>query len=73
MKTREELDAAMNEVNKGWRYRWCKAEVCGCMGCANRVGGLAAKGFTEEQWREWVRDNPAPTEPHTPYITRYQR
>lgn len=33
--------------------RWCHpGELgCACLGCANRSGGLAKLGVTEEQWR----------------------
>jgi len=55
MKTNEEVDKLMLTVYPEWRYRWCEAEICGCMGCVNRSGG---KPVTKEEWQDWVRRNP---------------
>lgn len=34
------------------RYRWCEAEACACMGCANSAFR------TKNLWKEWVENNP---------------
>lgn len=50
-----DVDAVMKNMYPDWRYRWCKAGACACMGCAN-VSGQAK--FTEQEWKEWVDNNP---------------
>ena len=40
MKTFEEINKIMLTIPEKWRYHWCKAEVCACLGCVqvgNRV------------------------------------
>lgn len=31
--------------------RWCEAELCGCMGCANLT--VLRFGYTKADWEEW--------------------
>jgi len=53
----KEIDIAMKEMPKEWRYRWCEGKICACLGAANCSGGLSAKGFTKQQWEHWKADN----------------
>lgn len=57
---KEEVNKIMQSIPLDWRYRWCEARVCCCLGCANASGGAKAKGVTKADWEEWVRNNPAP-------------
>lgn len=27
------VDEIMQQIPADWRYRWCRAQVCACMGC----------------------------------------
>lgn len=47
------IEAEMRKLPYGWRMRWCEAQACACMGCANRSGGLQRLGFIKEQWTAW--------------------
>jgi len=51
------LDELMNEMPKEWRDYWCSSQTCACMGGTNCSGGLAAKGFTREDWEQWMAAN----------------
>src|SRR5262245_21726610 len=52
--TREEiLNALMRSKSTEVRNRWCEG-TCGCMGCANRSGGLCDFGFTKQDWEKWL-------------------
>lgn len=53
----KDIDAAMNSMPPGWKSRWCNSHMCACMGCANKAGGLTAKGYTYEDWRDWISRN----------------
>lgn len=57
------FEEAILAMPEHWRYRWCSSGPCACMGGANCSGGLRAKGFTFEQWQEWVNENPDPNPP----------
>jgi hypothetical protein len=57
------FDEAIMAMPEHWRYRWCGGGPCGCMGAANCSGGMSGKGFTHEQWEEWVSKNPDPNPP----------
>lgn len=59
------FEEAILAIPESWRYRWCNAgpSPCACMGGANCSGGLRGKGFTQEQWQEWVSKNPDPNPP----------
>lgn len=48
----------MEKMPEEWRYRWCKARLCCCLGCANVAGKLIKLGFTEQDWEDWVKRNP---------------
>lgn len=48
-----QFDYVISFMNEFYRKRWCSGGLCGCMGCANRSGGLAALGFTEADWLAW--------------------
>ena len=59
-----ELHVAIMQVPEEWRYRWCAPPkgsegnfACACMGAANCSGRLGAS-FTQEEWAEWVAQNP---------------
>lgn len=55
----DQIDGKMDHMKKSMRYNWCEEGVlCGCMGCANKSGGLAEAGFTKAHWEDWVRRNP---------------
>lgn len=60
--TPEQVDAAMMAVNAHWRYRWCDAGVCGCMGAANCSGQVTRHGVTKEDWQAWVAAHPLPAD-----------
>lgn len=51
------IDAVMNFMPLEWKSRWCNSHMCACMGCANKSGGLTAKGYTYEDWRDWISRN----------------
>jgi len=53
----KDIDAAMNSMPPGWKSRWCNNHMCACMGCANKSGGLTAKGYTYQDWRDWISRN----------------
>lgn len=48
-----ELDFYMQRMIVKTARHWCGSELCACLGCANRSGGLAEKGFTREEWVQW--------------------
>lgn len=52
----KDIDAAMMSMPPGWKSRWCN-NMCACMGCANKAGGLTAKGYTYQDWRDWISRN----------------
>jgi hypothetical protein len=54
------IEIVMNRMQPDWKYRWCESNACGCMGCANRSGGLNVLGYSKEDWEEWVSKNPKP-------------
>jgi hypothetical protein len=51
------LDELMKAMPKSWRKRWCRNNICGCMGAANCSGELIRNGFTEDDWLEWCNNN----------------
>lgn len=55
----DDLHEAMMAMPESWRYRWCEAGLCGCMGGANCSGRLAGR-FSREQWAQWVAEHPDP-------------
>lgn len=64
-----ELHDIMLAMPSHWRYFWCGADICGCLGCANASGGVRAAGFTQEDWQQWVDKNPNPDPlSQSPYI-----
>ena len=56
-----QLDQMMRALPTEFATRWCEPDErgCACMGCANGsesgAGGLSAKGFTKEDWKQWWR------------------
>lgn len=50
---KERLDALMDKMPVSVARRWCEGRACACLGCANNSAGLAARGFTKEEWRAW--------------------
>ena len=58
--TKDQVHEVMLGIQPEWRYYWCRAQVCGCMGGANCSGNASAKGVTQEQWEHWVALNPKP-------------
>jgi hypothetical protein len=61
------IDARMEAMPHDWRYRWCEAEFCACLGAANCSGRLLADGVTKTAWSEWVAAHPQ--EPAAVYRT----
>lgn len=57
------FEVAIQDVHESWRYRWCGSGACGCMGAANCSGGMSGRGYTHEEWQEWVAKNPDPNPP----------
>ena len=57
------LSEVLHAMDIGWRYRWCEAGICGCMGCSNISGSLRRLGFTKAEWDMWVKRNPDPRPP----------
>ena len=57
MKMTKDIDAAMNSMPPEWKSRWCNSHMCACLGCANKSGGLTAKGYTYQDWMNWVSRN----------------
>lgn len=51
------IDIEMTCMPESYRYKWCRSKNCACLGCANKAGGLAAKGYTWEDWNKWVGKN----------------
>ncbi|MNE79973.1 hypothetical protein D3C80_1765040 [compost metagenome] len=58
--SKEQVNDVMMGIHPEWRYNWCNAVVCGCMGCTNVSGQAGWKGVTKEQWEAWVASNPKP-------------
>jgi hypothetical protein len=48
-----QFDYVMSHVPEWFRKHWCSGGLCGCMGCANRSGGMASLGFTKDDWLAW--------------------
>jgi len=46
----KEVDAIMETMPIEWRDRWCRAEICGCMGCVQSGSNCR---ITEREWLEW--------------------
>lgn len=67
--TREsEVDAIMAGIPERWRYRWCKSELCACLGCvytgnkqviAERITGEKWWGDAERISEHALREHPA--------------
>ena len=55
-----QVDAFMEKLSPRWRYRWCNADLCGCLGCVNVSGHIGRSGFTKEDWQDWGDRNPKP-------------
>lgn len=66
--TDEQVNDVMLGMEPSWRYHWCKAQVCGCMGCTNVSGQAGWKGVTKEQWEAWVASNPEPEPVPDPFV-----
>ena len=50
----QRMNELMQQMAPSYRRRWCDpGEGCGCMGCANMAGGLAAKGYTMADFDAW--------------------
>lgn len=58
MKTEKEIDEIMGKLYPSWRWRWCEAQVCACMGCTN---GSGQADITKEEWEAWVERNRRPS------------
>ena len=54
------IDKFMETVPLRWRYHWCNAEICCCLGCINKATKFFQHGFTKEDWQKWVERNPKP-------------
>jgi len=46
------VDQVMSEVSCSIRFVWCSAMICGCLGCANKSGGVMSK-ITHQDWVLW--------------------
>ncbi len=64
------LSEVLNTMPEGWRYNWCEAGMCGCMGCCNISGSLRNLGFTKDDWYAWCQANPDPRPPVDPEAMR---
>lgn len=62
------IDELMNDLSEDWRYRYCEAGRCACMGCVNNE--LARNGFSKEDWETWVAANPDTREKSVGYEVR---
>ena len=50
----QRMNELMQQMHPSYRRRWCDpGEGCGCMGCANMAGGLAAKSYTRADFEAW--------------------
>lgn len=58
--TQFKIDKIMADMPLEWRYRWCEAKLCCCLGCANVSGRLKELGFNKGDWAWWCRRNPEP-------------
>lgn len=65
MKDRKQVvDDIMQSIDPHWRYRWCEAKACGCMGAVNCSARTSShKTFeggwvTKQEWQTWVAENP---------------
>jgi hypothetical protein len=50
------FDRYMRKLTVDVAMRWCEPaanSACACTGCANRSGGLEARGFTKADWKKW--------------------
>ena len=59
MRTLEEIDKIMKLLPERIRTRWCKASMCGCLGCVNgsanyyyQINNVTPP--TEEEWQMWM-------------------
>lgn len=60
--TQEQADIIISQAQ--YPHYWCNAQVCGCLGCVNKHGGVQVKGVTYSQWLDWKMRNPtAPDQP----------
>lgn len=51
MKDRKQVvNDIMQSINPHWRYRWCEAKMCGCMGAVNCSARLANRKTFEGGW-----------------------
>lgn len=65
MRSPEEIDSILGLLPFDWRWRWCIAEECGCLGGVNCSGRsiLVQKNIdppTYEEWADFVRRHPDP-------------
>jgi len=49
------IDDAMQNIYPEWRYRWCEAKTCYCMGCVNISGRL---NYSKKDWLDWKLRHP---------------
>jgi len=52
----DRMNALMQKMPESYRKRWCEPGIggCGCLGCSNFAGGLAAKGYTRADFDAWT-------------------
>lgn len=55
----ERFNSQIMKLHPSYRNRWCEPSEfgCGCLGCANAAGGLAAKGFNHSDYLAWQHTN----------------
>ena len=57
----DEMDSILCRLPVEFAIRWCEPGPmgCFCLGCANGpeagAGNLSAKGFTKDDWKQWMR------------------
>jgi len=54
----QKLNIIMKKMPQEWRYNWCDAGLCCCLGCCNVSGRLLKLGFTKQDWEQWIKENP---------------
>jgi hypothetical protein len=56
MRTPKEIDEILKNIPyESWKERWCKADICACMGCVNGSGFRYIKEYavTHKEFIAW--------------------
>lgn len=56
------VNRIMENIYSEFRYRWCEADACACMGCVNRSEinvqkKMQVSPITKEEWQRWVESH----------------